>query len=121
MVGFNPYLIGGTLIAGLALALGLMYYRAEAIDARADAVAAEAALVIAVRVNEENQKTIAALQKQRELDNAITERLSNQLADLRGQLTAATEELEELKTNDPTVRDLLDTPVPDALRQLLDR
>lgn len=121
MVGFNPYLIGGTLLAGLALTAGLLWYRAEAIDARADAAAAEAALAIARQVNEDNVKSLAELQRRADRANAETERLANELNDLRAANQAANEELEELKRNDPTVDEFLRLPVPDALQRLLDK
>jgi hypothetical protein len=106
--------LAGIGLAGLVLLAGLLWYRAEAIAARADAARHLAERDAALAANRR-------LAEQAEIDGRTVLGLSRELATIYARLAAEAADLAELERTDDAVRDYLDTPVPDALRLRLGR
>lgn len=93
-----------------------LWYRGQAIKADAAAVQLRADLATAANVNKQNQATIATLRDDLRVSSALAKELAEQVEQIDAELDAANDELNALKEADETVRDYLNSPVPDALR-----
>jgi LysB family phage lysis regulatory protein len=110
------YLTVGGIIVALGLAAGLLWYRGEAIDARAERDAARAELATAVAVNEENVKTIERMVEQQRRNDLIILGLADELAKINAGLQEQNDAIDDLAEADESVRAYLATAIPDALR-----
>jgi hypothetical protein len=114
-MGARLYLLGGAVIAFLALGGVMLWYRGEAISAGAARDKAKADLSTAVSVNKAQEETIGRLRAQAVLNDRILTDLSDTVTGINDKLTETTKALTDLKGEDATVRSYLDTPVPPAL------
>lgn len=113
-------IIGGAAsIAVLGLIAMMLWYRADWIDEKAKREAAERELAIAVKANEENDKTIAILKEWKETSDRLYLELAEKLTAIAAETQATNEAIEKLRQTDATVRDYLTIPIPDELRKLL--
>lgn len=103
-------------VCGLAL-----WYRGNAIDARAEAALVTIERNAAVDANNAFEAENADLRDQAKKDDEIVAGLAIRLSEIRADLVTATKELSDLKDSDDNVRTYLNAPVPDALRRLLDK
>ncbi|CAI2936172.1 hypothetical protein [Aminobacter niigataensis] len=112
-------------LGGLAVFLGVvglaLWYRGEAISATAAAMQAKADLATAIDANKAQQQAIAELEHQLKVNDQIVAGLASRLASIRTELLADREEVADLKDRDNDVRTYLNSPVPDALRSVLDK
>lgn len=104
------------LIALAAAVATALWYRGQAIKADAESVQLRADLATAASVNQQNQATIATLRDDLTVSQALAKDLAEQVEQIDKELDTATDELNALKEADETVRDYLNSPVPDALR-----
>lgn len=102
-------------LLGIAIATAL-WFRADAIKARSEAAQLRADLATAANVNKQNQATIAILRDDLRVSQNLAKDLADQVEQIDRERDAANEELQALKEADATVRDYLNSPVPDALR-----
>lgn len=103
------------------LALGLLWYRGEAIDAAADLKAKEVQLVEVKQANEAQAKTIERITAQRAADDALLANLSTTLTDLQAKTEETQATIAELERTNAQIKSYLATPVPVELRGLLNR
>lgn len=115
------YLALGVFIAFLAVGLLAYKYRGDAIGARAEAARIAGHLQTAVDVNRVQEATIGRMRAQAEADARGAAELAEQLAALNAAMQANNAALADLRKSDATVRDYLDTPVPDDLRRMYAR
>jgi hypothetical protein len=108
-------MIGAAAIFAAVLAIAL-WYRGEAIHAKANEEKAKAQLEVAVEANEKAMATIDTLKKQSLIDGRLAADLAAKNRELEDGIAKKDQELEELAEKDQSVRDFLNTPVPNALR-----
>lgn len=112
------YLMGGVVLAFLALGLLTLWYRGEAIDAAGERDRAVVARNAAVDANKAQQAALDALVASQKANDALLADLASDVATINAQLTETNAALSGLKDSDETVRDYLNTPVPDSLLRL---
>ena len=112
------YLLGGAIVAFLALCSVALWYRSEAISAGASRDKAKADLAGAVSVNKAQEETIGRLRVQAEANDRIVANLAASVAGINQSLSEQSKALSGLKDQDATVRDYLNSPVPPALGEL---
>ncbi|MBB3705876.1 hypothetical protein [Aminobacter aminovorans] len=100
-------------VGGLAL-----WYRSNAFAAEAERDRARADLATAVDVNRAQEATIGRMRAQADADAKGAAELAAELAALNDAFRANNAALAELKDKDATVRDYLNTPVPDDVRRM---
>jgi hypothetical protein len=107
--------------AALALAVGAaLYYRGSAANAAAAAAQARSELAQAVDANRAQQEAIGRLRASEAAASKLTDDLLAKIDTINHNLAEANSALADLRVKDASVRDYLDTPVPDALRRLYD-
>lgn len=116
----QAYLIGaGILVLVLTgMAAAIYKYRGDAIGARAEAARLAGQLQTAIDVNRAQEATIGRMRAQAEADAKGAAELAEELRLLNENVAAINEERRALKDSDATVKEFLDTPIPDALRGL---
>nr|WMC97963.1 hypothetical protein RAR13_04400 [Aminobacter aminovorans] len=100
-------------VGGLAL-----WYRSSAIEAEAERDRARADLATAVDVNRAQEATIGRMRAQADADAKGAAELAAQIAALNEAFRVNNAALADLKDKDATVRDYLNSPVPDDLRRM---
>ncbi len=103
------------------LAIGLLWYRGNAIDAAANLKATEVQLAEVKSANEAQAKTIERITAQRVADDAVLVELSSKLAELRTKADETQASIAELERTNEQVKSYLANPVPSDLRGLLNR
>jgi LysB family phage lysis regulatory protein len=103
------------------LALGLLWYRGEALSSAAERQRAEAALAVAIDANEKQAAALQALREEKERSERILADIAAKLAAINQGTAELNEAIGELEVSDAEVRDYLGVPVPDDLKRLLNR
>lgn len=111
-------LLGSVVIAFLALAGVALWYRGEAISAKAEQHKAEVARDTAIAANKESEKTIDQLQEQARLDGRLVAALYEQMQQIHAGIEEQNAKLTDLEKANADVRAYLDTAVPSDLRKL---
>lgn len=119
-MSLTGYLGIGALIALLSLGLVSYHYKVEARDAIAAQQAAERNLKIALDVNAENEKVMAAQEAARVKADKLTAELAAEIDAANTTTLALAKRLAELRTKDADVDAFLKLPVPPSLRGLYD-
>lgn len=109
-------------IAAFAVICGLtLYYRGEAIGAQADRAQAQAALSVALKVNEQNEKTIdRMLTRQRDNDKLLSD-IAGQMAFINEAVMETNASITELEKVNDDVRAFMSVGIPDDLRRMLNK
>ena len=111
-------------ILGVALALAVgaaLYYRGSAANAAAAAATARSELAQAIDVNRAQVEAIGRLRASEAAANKATTDLLAKIDTINHNLAEANSALADLRVKDASVRDYLDTPVPDALKAAVRR
>jgi len=116
----NPYTIGATIIVFLGLVAGLLFYRGEAISAKAAVAQAQADLVTAKGVNDALATALKEAQRQADLANKVTADLVASNAKIDAGVAATNQKLADLEKSNAALRDFLGTVVPPDLWSLYD-
>lgn len=103
-------------IGGLAL-----YWRSNAIEAKAEAARVRLERDQAVAANDQNLKTIDAMQEQARLDGRLVSSLIEEVRQLGAAVADVADKQQELKDGNEEVRGFLGTRVPADLRKLRGR
>ncbi len=111
---------GIVLVAFVSVGAVAAWYRGQAIAADRDRAQAQAELSTALDVNRAQEATIGRLRAEQARVDQIMAGVAGQIAEINTKLTESNAALAALKDDDATVRDYLATPIPDALRGLLD-
>jgi hypothetical protein len=119
-VSLRLYLLLGAVFAFLALAGVALWYRGQAISAKAARDKAQAALATAVEANKQAAATIDALQEQARLDSRLTSSLVAEMRKINDGLAAQGAQLTDLEKANAAIADYLNVPVPADLRRLYD-
>lgn len=120
-MGIRAYLALGILLAFLALGLVALWYRGQAIDARADAVQARVALTTAVTANRAQEEAIDRLRASAAANDRIMVGLAEQMATISQTITETNQQIGELKDANEDVRAYLSGLVPADLDRLLNK
>ncbi len=105
-------------IAFLALGLTALWYRGNAIAAEARADRLKVERDTALKANETLDKALASMAALRERENEIIADLTIELRDINDRFSAEVEAITDLEAANETVRDYLNSPIPDDLRRL---
>ncbi|OJU02579.1 MAG: hypothetical protein BGN87_00055 [Rhizobiales bacterium 65-79] len=112
------YLLGGALLAFLALGGVALWYRGEAISAAAARDKAQAALATAVEANRQAAATIDAMTEQSRLDGRLAADLAAKNRQLADDLSDKDAQLDEMEKQNADLRKFLGQPVPPELGRL---
>ncbi len=118
---FRAYLALGILAAFLAISLVALWYRGQAIDARADAYQARVALTEAVAANQAQEAAITRLRASAAANDRIMLGLAEQLATINTTITETNQQIGDLKDANEDVRAYLSGLVPADLDRLLNK
>lgn len=121
MTQLRLILAGLVPLAFLVLSLVALWYRGQAIDARADAYQARVALTEAVAANQAQEETIGRLRASAAANDRIMLGLAEQLATINASITETNAELGKLRDENEDVRAYLGTLVPADLDRLLNK
>ena len=114
-------LAGLVLAAFMTISLVALWYRGQAISARADAVQARVALTTAVAANRAQEETIHRLRTSAAANDRILVGLAEELATINASLTETNQQIGDLKDANEDVRAYLSGLVPADLKRVLDR
>ncbi|MCA0275885.1 MAG: hypothetical protein LCH86_07775 [Proteobacteria bacterium] len=115
------YVRGAVLFVFVALVAAVLWYRASAISAEAEATQARASLKAALDLNREQAATIIRIRAEAAFADRLTAELADQLREVNARAIETNGAREALKGQNETVRSYLGAPVPDDLRRLYDR
>lgn len=113
---YRPIIYGG--LAFVVVAAALYGYHRWTTMVK-DLELAQARLQIAEQVNQDNQRTIKALQEQRKRDSDALASLASDVATIRRTTGATHSAVKNLGATNEPVREYLQRPVPDDLRGVL--
>lgn len=119
-MNLTGYLGIGALIVMMGLGLVGYHYKVQARDAVAAQQAAERDLKVALDVNAENEKVMAAQEAAKAKADKLAAELAAEIDAANTTTLALAKRLAELRTNDANVDAFLKLPVPPALRGLYD-
>lgn len=121
LTGIRLYGALAALVAFLAQAGAMLWYRGEAIHATAQRDQARAELAQVVAANKSLEEANKRLANQIAINNGVIAGFVEELAGIREATAANTDAVHELEKSNEDVRAYLSTLVPDALRLQLDR
>lgn len=116
---WRVYVIGAAALAFVGTWAGLLYYRGDAIAARADAARYAQERNTLIAVGEAKDREIARLVRQRNIDDNVLADIRKELQSISEAQTQASLALSELESANEGVRLFLDTALPDDLKRLL--
>lgn len=111
----------GIALAFVSLAGVAAWYRGEMFAAQAERAVLKDAVNRADEANKLTKAAFDALRAQKEREERILADISHKLAVINQQGAETFAAVAELEVNDEAVRDYLNTPIPDALKRVLDR
>lgn len=104
-----------------ALAIGLLWYRGSAIDARAEQAKALAALNVAIEANRAQEETIQRITEANERTDKLLAAIAADVAAINDTTAETQASVTELERSNEDVRAYLSGVVPADLQRLLNR
>lgn len=120
-MSFRLYLALGAVVAFATVATIALWYRGEAIEARASERAAKADLATAVATNQAKDETIGRLRASSAANDRIVAAMAEQLAAINTAVTDTNQQIGALKDGNEEVRAYLAGRVPPDLERLLNK
>lgn len=111
-------LLGGVVLV-LALVAGLLFFRGEAIKAKAETAEVQGQLTTALAVNDANAKALERLDKQARANEALLTAMQAEVKEINSRAASTNEALTKLRRENAEIKAYLDGRVPADVRGLL--